>query len=160
MKQQHTSGKQKLLRIWKHFLLSPPVGCTSKTGLFLKQQRWSCSSSRCPAAGRISTQLSSSVVRTTLPTTLYGAEQNLFLFLANRGFLLEDETDDPTVSRYSHTDVSGKERAPFQSQPCKVCLSPWSGRARKGSQPFVCGLSLVSIFHSSSLSHASHLHWL
>lgn len=53
-----------------------------------------------------------------------------------------------------------KSLFPSSHSPLEVCLPPQLGRVRKGIQTFMCGLGLVSIFHSLSHSHASHLHWL
>lgn len=70
--------------------------------------------------------------RNTPSNSVWG-QKNPLLLLANRRFLLEDGTD-PTVPWYLHTDVSGKERAPFQPQPCQG-LSFSTAREGQEGQP-------------------------
>lgn len=163
-KRQHLSAQKKSLRFWK--CLQPTRACLHpcvvppRQAWFLEQGRWSCSSSRCPAAGRLSTQLCSSAVGTQ-PSQLpcMGPNKSHFSSSPTGDFFWKMA---PTSQFHGTLTQTWAEKTvlPFSHSLVEVCVSPWLGRVRKGSQPFMCGLSLVSIFHSSSLSHASHLHWL
>lgn len=109
-----------------HKSLPPPVGCASKTDWFLEQGRWTCSSSRCPAAGRLSTQLSVPVVGTQHSQQLCAGPKKPTSLPHQQIF----SGTNPTVSWYSHTGMSRR----VQAQPCRG-LSLFTVKEGQEGQP-------------------------
>lgn len=97
-----------------HESLSPPMGCISKTGWFLEQGRWSCSSTGCPAAGRLSTLLSGSAVGTPSSQQLCtGPNKTCFSSLPTGDLFWKMASTPPFHGIHTRTCAA------FQPQPCQ-----------------------------------------